>query len=108
MLLFARDLRKHRQRQYHLLIAMRIGKLFRARVQPAIGFQKWQRCWIVDCRLHAARVQMSSQRIASRMFDGVQMIDVGAVRAQRRYDKVFDLVEAGIVDRCRFLTRPRP
>ena len=74
--------------------------------EAAIGGEKRQRHRIVDRGLHAIGAQMRGQRVAARMPDGVEVIDVGSVRRDLRHHDVLDLVEAGIVDlRPRLLAR---
>jgi hypothetical protein len=108
LLLLARDLRKHRQRQYRALVAVRIGKLFGSSLESAVSFEERQRGGIVDRGLHAVGVQMRCQRIPPRVLDRVEMIDVGAVRANRGHDHILDLIETGIINRRRLLARPGP
>ena len=53
-------------------------------LKPAIGGEKRQRGRIIDRGLHAVGVQMRRQRIAARMLDRIEMIDVAAVRRDLR------------------------
>ena len=76
--------------------------------EPLIGGKERQRGRIIDRGLHAVGVQVRSQRVAARMPDRVEMIDVGAVGRDLRHRDILDLVEAGIVDFRGVLPRFRP
>src|SRR5258708_35413453 len=88
-------LRKDRERQDPALVAMRIRKLFGAMLEPAIGGEKRQCGGVVDRGLNAVGAQVRRQRIAARMQNRIEMIDVRAIRRDRGHSDTFDLVEAG-------------
>ena len=74
--------------------------------EPMIGGNERQRHVIVDRGLHAARVQVRRQRVAARMPDRIEMIDVGAIGGDLGHDHILDLVGAGVVEFGGILTRP--
>src|SRR6185369_16318862 len=108
VLLRRRDLREHWQRQNAPLVAMRVRKLFGAMAKPLVCGKERQCRRIIDRRLHAVGVQVRRERVAARMPDRVEMIDMAAVRRDLRHQDVLDLVEAGVVGLGRVLPRARP
>src|SRR5207248_8688596 len=84
---------EHRQRQNRALLAIRVGKLLRTVAKAAIGGEKRKCGWVVDRGLNAIGAKMRRQRVALRMQDRIEMIDVSALRSDLRHHDVFDLVE---------------
>src|SRR6185312_10009760 len=75
----AGDFRKHRQRDDPPLVGMGVRELLRTMLEAAIGGKKRQRGRIIHRGLHAMGVEMLDQLVASRMADGIEVVDVGAV-----------------------------
>src|SRR5205085_11847076 len=87
---------------------VRIRKLLRSVMESAVGFKKRQCNWIIYCGLHTILFEKRCQLITTGMLDRIKMVNVGTITSNVGDLNVFNLIEAGIVDRSSALARPRP